>query len=769
METHLKRFGWLYLTLAALVAVPLAIIRAQRVPPLNPATLRAWAGWLDGRMEKRFGPPAKVSPEQMAREYPATERITSDPRFELVREAGYDTVAAPIFASMMTGLRRRYGPALDAWAAWSKGPLYYTHVTRDLDILTSSVLAAKSPQERLAVVNEVSHVPNFLAVQTRTQLERALGESRLVPAASDADWSAALGRFDAAAHMADPFRVDYVIGHLIAVACRVIGYAGFDSLLAARPLAGDVPTTTGATASESAPLDRAALTRLIALRATDPQLGRLTLLQEKRFAVVQLMESAVEGERNPYGSLYMLAAAASAARQRDLIHDPALRRWADAYAQRLKLDRQLHNDTELFVRGGLAWTTVPAARRFLSEALTREASLLKDFPLSPAQRRGLDPWTMAFISQTYFWAQPNFLEALTRTRVSMTKGRLLEAAFAARLCREAHGRWPERLSDLVPAYLPAGSLDPAWWAARADATDLGPNTPFLPYRIGWLPTTDPETRATLWGQSLPLRELRSHGTFFDQFDPSQGRITTGFMGEGLRQPVLPLAIAEAFSRHPRLVESAEVSWTPTSPQSWRNAPESTAWHPLNPELAWRVTDRWIAEQEAQRRRSEAINRTPATFVPINPQGPPPNMIAPGPPAVTSSPAPVRADRATTGAAAMDLDTRIQKERELADRGVAPGSPEWNAALGLPQRPTPLSGADSEAVPQPPPAATADTIGAAPDTIGAIRLTAKLRAPARVLAVWSPGPDGRDDGARLAYDPTNGTVSPGDIIVYPQGY
>ncbi len=48
------------------------------------------------------------------------------------------------------------------------------------------------------------------------------------------------------------------------------------------------------------------------------------------------------------------------------------------------------------------------------------------------------------------------------------------------------------------------------------------------------------------------------------------------------------------------------------------------------------------------------------------------------------------------------------------------------------------------------------------------LTAKINAPQEFVALYSPGPDCDDDGGMIAYDPTNGTFSSGDIIVYPEG-
>jgi len=72
-------------------------------------------------------------------------------------------------------------------------------------------------------------------------------------------------------------------------------------------------------------------------------------------------------------------------------------------------------------------------------------------------------------------------------------------------------------------------------------------------------------------------------------------------------------------------------------------------------------------------------------------------------------------------------------------------------------------------PRPPQQAANDGPERTPGQPHAVRVTATLKAPARALAIWSPGPDGRDNGGRITYDPTNGTFSGGDVIVYPEGY
>jgi hypothetical protein len=53
--------------------------------------------------------------------------------------------------------------------------------------------------------------------------------------------------------------------------------------------------------------------------------------------------------------------------------------------------------------------------------------------------------------------------------------------------------------------------------------------------------------------------------------------------------------------------------------------------------------------------------------------------------------------------------------------------------------------------------------AKPETPKQFLIDVQWRAPTRILAVWNGGPDGDDDRAMVVYDPTNGTISDGDLI------
>ncbi len=51
----------------------------------------------------------------------------------------------------------------------------------------------------------------------------------------------------------------------------------------------------------------------------------------------------------------------------------------------------------------------------------------------------------------------------------------------------------------------------------------------------------------------------------------------------------------------------------------------------------------------------------------------------------------------------------------------------------------------------------------------VHVEGTLHPPEDVRILWSPGPDGRDGRGRIPYDPTNGTRSAGDIIVFPERF
>ena len=51
----------------------------------------------------------------------------------------------------------------------------------------------------------------------------------------------------------------------------------------------------------------------------------------------------------------------------------------------------------------------------------------------------------------------------------------------------------------------------------------------------------------------------------------------------------------------------------------------------------------------------------------------------------------------------------------------------------------------------------------------LQITGTLHPPEDVRVLWSPGPDGVDGRAAVPYDPTNGTLSTGDIIVFPERF
>ncbi|MCL5271634.1 MAG: hypothetical protein M1457_14015, partial [bacterium] len=536
MTIHLKRFGWLYLTLAVMAAVPVMIIRAQRVPPLDFKTIRAWAAWVDGEMARRYGPPAKVSVQAFLDQHQEL-RGWPDPLYRLVVfEVEPDAAGAPILAPMLATMHRMYDPGLAAWEAYCHGPLVYTPLTRELDVLNSPALDGKNHWDRYGMAVADRDVGHF---DGAVNMERTFGAQRLGGSlVTDADWLAALAHFDAAAHAVDITRAGSPYTQYRSAQWRQIAYSGFDSLMAARPLNLDDPPT-----SAGAALDGAALARLVAQRAADPRLDSLASALHQKSMIPDLIDShlmwgrpATQGDTLELRSAELLGFALSVSEQRDRFRHASLRRWAAAFSRRLELSdnwSSMPNDT--LYGNGWVWTAIPDIRVFLRRAIAREPVLFESFPLNAEERRDLDPWTMAYLNLEPFGSLSSYQKFYISTRVTMTKGRLLEAAFAARAyCRE-RGRWPERLDELVPAYLPAGSLEPAWWAAHRDVSNYGPNTPYLPYHIGWL-ATDNRLRMALWEQSLPLSPLNQYSPLFYSLDPSDGLLDCGDTGNWTTTP-----------------------------------------------------------------------------------------------------------------------------------------------------------------------------------------------------------------------------------------
>jgi len=63
-----------------------------------------------------------------------------------------------------------------------------------------------------------------------------------------------------------------------------------------------------------------------------------------------------------------------------------------------------------------------------------------------------------------------------------------------------------------------------------------------------------------------------------------------------------------------------------------------------------------------------------------------------------------------------------------------------------------------------------TYGAGPSPkLRTVEVRARLTAPAKSFILWSPGPDGKDDYGSVVYDPSNGTLSRGDLVVFAERF
>lgn len=638
MKRHILRFGWLYLTLFVLAAWPMVLWRRQAPPPLDVATI------------KRL---VQIYQEGFIRAHPTFKVVTHDPAqgVHLVKIGDKEDTRLYRIANMlgpasMPALQpeldlvtKTYDPQLKRW-----------------DELTSQGCTTIFPVTQAADDRGVSpQVPNFLALQTLVKIRRVQAETAI----REQRWTDALHLLESSANLVNPIRYQSLMATLIAIATRAIAYGGYATLLHAGP-----PPEVA----------RAALDSLVALRASDPVFDDWVWRCERCYTIQNNylnphQAKAPDGRPlpNPYlddpilRNAAMIQAVYNLVQVRERIRDPRLRAWADDFATRYGHGVPVEfYPSAVLLQSGIQWTTYPAVRKWLREMIAREPWCYHDAIIPEQEYRNLDPWTLLFFNgEAVAWA--NLDEAAMRARIAMTKGRLLEAAFAARLYKEKNDAWPADLKALTAFYpLPD---DKATSAAIAQNHAVG-TSPMLPLRLAERAVTD-ELKAELWNQYLPLKALTTYsGTNVKQGLAGDGALSyteMGGKGEYLHEPVQLLAVQEALLAHPKLVETA---------QTFMGLNEKSPWEPLDAALARRITDQ-------------------------------------------------------------------------ADRGN-----------GLP----PASGA----------APTSATTGSTPK-LNRIKLTAKLRAPEQAMVIWSPGPDGKDDGGMIAYDPTNGTISRGDLLLFGEEY
>lgn len=624
MKLHLKRFGWLYAVLLAVIALPLLVFQSQQLLP-NPdlATLRRLDKIIrDEYVRRTPGLQRALAPDQAYGEDFLAGLSPRDHDLIINRlafMAASGAAATPALNSDMERVDGLIGDKMKAHDALTSQGVIFFHVLPD---------AGPDKQK----VPDPS--PNFLALQVLSKVRRAQAERAI----SNRRWDDALRLLESAARFGDPVRYDSLFGDLVDVATRAIGYGGYATLLHADP-----PPA----------VERAALDTLVALRRTDPDFDESTIMLRDRDNRLRTFIQAIEAGRLSTDRLFddlaggdtqPVLMASVLAKQKDRIREPRLKAWAvrferdhgDAWG------RMTHNQGAFAVP---RWTTNPSIRRWLREMIEKEPWTYRDPLIPEAEFPKLDRWTM--LEANLYQFTGNLLEAVTRGRVASTRGRLVEAALAARLYRAQNGAWPRAIGDLAALYpLPVE-------AKTSTSTQTGP---YLPLRIAELPLTG-ELKTVLWSQVLPLSGITWK---IGEFIKPDGTILVeqfGATADWMKEPVRLLAIEQALLAHPALVDSAEAEMKTRG-----------TYLPLDPAWARQITDQFDQQRFDPPTRPRATQPAPAAEQP-----------------------------------------------------------------------------------------------------GALRLKAKLKAPEKTTVIWSPGPSGRDDGGLIAYDPTNGTTSRGDLVVFPNNF
>ncbi len=627
MQRHFMRHKWLYLGVVVLTVWPIILVQTWRgVPGPDEASVNTLVAWMDEDLQQRYGKHRPQEAHRITYDVMARSGITlGDPRLKRLERAPHMLALAPEVEYVSQHYRQ-------FWREW--------------DAFCQDSVASQLPGEVFRSIGDsTGAMPdagvNYLTVQVaaRTRLYSAgLHRDR-------GEWDAARADLRGLAHMADGVRSGYLIGHLIAIVVRGIAYGGYARLLPADP----PPEVL-----------RAALDDLVALRETEPYWDPMILLQEHLAGVFQELGRQRHVPRpGPVQDAfvkqyYLQMMLLDAGQQWQTIASPPLR----AYLQRHGLAGASVYDIDRFKgdagRLALQWTGTASAVKFLRRAL-QEYPQIADIPgVATEVQQQMHPWTRLFITRP---TDTDLRTMERRTRVMASQRRALELAFAARLYRHEHDRWPASVEELVPAYVPAEMQregKPLSFQTEQIATlDVDHELAialydyFLPVQNGAKLRMSTRTPGAGWYR-LILTELPPQSPQFARDEPY------------LKQPVLAVAVLDSLLAYPQLIESA----TPLMRHG------DDAWVVMNREYARRVTD--------------------------------------------FSDAPPKADPANLNMASQEEQIR------LFERNVPPA---------------------------------------------AIFIEGKLKKPDRVFATWTPGPDEDDDGGRIAYDPTNGITSNGDIVEY----
>jgi len=637
MKPHFKRWGWLYGVCAFVVLWPLVLWRLQRIPPLDNATIRKATEELDRQIEREYGPSIWKKYQAFDKKFEEERSLVGNPHFERL-SLHYLNVqsSSSIMKEEVVSLREQYGSRFEEW-------------DRLVHEGIANVPFSDMPPMEFDK-SQPTWMSNFLMIQTMAKARKAMAMQSL----SEADWNSALPELKSNALLSDPIRADFLLGYLIHLACRGIGYSAYNQLLWA-----EAPVE----------IQKKALQDLLGLRSTEPRLTPVIRQIEHLYLPTHLAIGSKWSERTTSLIAFFLSVE-SKIPAANHFQNTRLKSWAARYT-RITPNQSLRIQRSIFP-AQVKWTTIPSYVRWLSESIEHEPILFEDSIYSKELLDSGDRWTLALINGDWF-IRRDWVDAISRGRVAVTRSRLLESAFAARLYRHNRGEWPENLSELIPDYIP--SLD----SEKEGADETGP---YLPLQIAWLDIDD-QTRQMLWEENLPMRSIKQL-SIESRSDNRQTVLTAyGRSQDWLNQPVIPIAVAQEFRAHPKLVADAKV-WMCTDPVAYSGAMaiypreliDRLPWKRIDPDHARKITDRY--------------------------------------------------------------------DRMIANDGPSMRNYDLSKIH---------SASDEEPLEYP----------------RGIRFWAKLRAPEKALVIWSPGPDGVDDGGRIVYDPTNGTISGGDLVVFPEGY
>ncbi len=647
MNLHFRRWGWLCGVCAFVVLWPLVLWRLQRIPPLDETTIRRAAEELDRQIEREYGPSIWKKYQAFDKKFEEEGSLVGNPRFERL-SLNYLNVnsASSIMKEEIDSLREQYEARFKEWDSLVQQGITNIPIT---DILLSNL-----------DTDSKHWIPNFLHLQSMAKTRRAMA----VQSMSEGDWDSALSQLRSGAHVSDPACVNSLIGYLIHVASRGIGYSAYNQLLWA-----EAPVE----------VQKQALRDLLSLRNTEPRFHRIL----RKLEDFTIFSGFYLGSRTPglISSLFLIHQSIDrAVSSREQFRSSRLMDWASRYARKTSDEsNSFLGFNRVIDRNQVKWTTIPSFVRWLKETAESEPAIFADLGNSQELLDSGDPWTLALMNGGWL-PDDNWNVANTRGRIAVTRGRLLEAAFAARIYQHDRGGWPEDVSDLIPDYIPnLGSEE-------EQSNETGP---YLPLQIAWL-DIDEQTRQMLWQENLPMRSIRQLS--IESRSDNRQTVLTGYgrSQDWLNQPVIPIAVAQEFRAHPKLVADARV-WMCTEPIAYSGATgiypreliDRLPWKPIDLEYARRLTIEY--DKGASAREEERWRRV----------------------------------------GNLDMDGMFQVMSATREQPLYSNT--------------------------------------------SIRFWANLCAPEKALVIWSPGPDGVDDGGRIVYDPTNGTISGGDLVVFPEGY